>query len=51
MYTAGMGAGTATVATAAVLTLPNTGSSVIVTLALSVAAGLITWGIIYSRSH
>lgn len=51
MYTAGMGAGGATAVTATVLTLPNTGGNGIITIAISVAVGLITWGLIYKRVH
>lgn len=38
----------ATTAGAAAL-LPNTGSNSVVTVAVSVAVGLLTWGVIYSR--
>lgn len=51
MYTAGLGAGGATVVSATVLSLPNTGGNSIITIAISVAIGLITWGAIYKRVH
>lgn len=47
----GLGAGAATVATGAVLVLPNTGGNIIVNIALSVGAGLVTWGVLYARSN
>jgi LPXTG-motif cell wall-anchored protein len=47
MYLGGIGAGTATVATATVMTLPNTGSNAIVSFAVSIAVGLMTWGLLY----
>jgi hypothetical protein len=40
-------AGASVVAVGAATVLPNTGSSMIVTTALSAAAGLITWGALY----
>ncbi|HSX35315.1 MAG TPA: LPXTG cell wall anchor domain-containing protein [Patescibacteria group bacterium] len=46
-----LGASTATLGTAAAITLPNTGSNVVVTIALSVAAGLVTWGIMQARAR
>lgn len=48
MYVGGKGAGlaTATVATGSAVVLPNTGSNVLITLAVSVAAGMITWGVV-----
>lgn len=47
----GIGAGAAaTATTGAVLALPNTGSNMIVNIAISVAVGILTWGIIYSRA-
>jgi LPXTG-motif cell wall-anchored protein len=33
---------------AATTTLPNTGGNTIVTLAVAIAAGLLTWGALYS---
>jgi hypothetical protein len=47
MYVGGKGAGlaTATVATGSAVVLPNTGSNAIITIAVSVFAGMITWGI------
>lgn len=50
MYTAGLGAATAAVTTATVLSLPNTGSDAIISVALSVAAGLVAWGVLYSKA-
>jgi LPXTG-motif cell wall-anchored protein len=46
-----LGAATSTVVTGAVATLPNTGSNAYLTLALSVAAGLLTWGVLYARGR
>ena len=38
------------VSTTAAVILPNTGSSnAIINIAVSVAAGLVTWGILYAR--
>jgi hypothetical protein len=36
---------------AAVATLPNTGSNLLVSAALSVGAGLLTWGVVYTHSR
>ncbi|MBL8159611.1 LPXTG cell wall anchor domain-containing protein [Candidatus Saccharibacteria bacterium] len=44
----GMGAGAAT---AAVTVLPSTGASILQPLALSVLAGMLTWGILYARKQ
>lgn len=41
----------ATTATTAAVTLPNTGGNFIVTIAISVAAGLTIWGVLYARSN
>jgi hypothetical protein len=49
MYGRVLGAATTTVATAGVLTLPNTGGNAIVNVAISVAAGLATWGVITAK--
>lgn len=49
MYKGGLGAGAA-VTTGSALVLPNTGSSLMVNLALSVGAGLIVWGFVYART-
>jgi len=46
-----LGAATTTTATAAALTLPNTGSNGYLTIALSVGVGLLTWGVMYARSR
>ena len=35
---------------AAVVTLPNTGGNLLVSAAVSVAAGLAVWGVLYARS-
>ena len=51
MYGNILGATTATVTTVAALTLPNTGSNAVVTIAISVAAGLLTWGVMHARSR
>jgi LPXTG-motif cell wall-anchored protein len=41
----------AAVPTVAAVTLPNTGSNLIVTAALAVGAGLLTWGVLYGRNR
>ena len=51
MYGSVIGAATTTATTAAVLTLPNTGGNLIVNLAIAVGAGLVVWGVLYSRSR
>ena len=45
-----LGAATTTTATVAAVTLPNTGGNIVVTVAISVAAGLVAWGVLYARS-
>lgn len=35
--------------TTAVTTLPNTGSEMLVTVAVAAAAGVFTWGVLYVR--
>jgi hypothetical protein len=50
MYKGGLGAGAATVTTGSALILPNTGSSLLVNIALSVGVGLIVWGFVYART-
>jgi LPXTG-motif cell wall-anchored protein len=45
-----VGAAVAATTTVGALTLPNTGGDLVVTLALSVAAGLVAWGVLYARS-
>ncbi len=40
----------ATATTIGALTLPSTGGNLFVTLAVSVATGLVAWGVLYSRS-
>lgn len=45
MYGRGAGAGLVAVGTAAML--PNTGSNLIVTVAISAIAGLMAWGTLY----
>jgi hypothetical protein len=40
----------ATTATLGALTLPNTGGNLVVTLAVSVATGLVAWGVLYARA-
>jgi len=52
MYVGVIGATTATVATSAALsTLPNTGGNLLLNIALSVAAGMTAWGVLYARSR
>lgn len=53
MYSQGAvkGAAVATTATAAVTVLPNTGGNLVVNVAISVAAGLSVWGLLYARSR
>lgn len=57
MTNGGMGGGviaaTTSVAatTVTALTLPNTGSNAYVAVALSVGAGLVTWGVLYLRAR
>jgi LPXTG-motif cell wall-anchored protein len=50
----GMGSGPKVVAPIAAgvtpFVLPNTGGHGVVTLALAVGAGLLTWGVLYARS-
>ena len=31
--------------------LPNTGSNAVITLAIAVAAGLLTWGVLYAYNN
>lgn len=45
-----LGAATTTTAVVGAITLPDTGGNFVVTLAISVAAGLIVWGALYARS-
>jgi hypothetical protein len=42
-------AATTTTATVGAVTLPNTGGNFVVTVAISLAAGLVAWGVLYSR--
>ncbi|HUS26049.1 MAG TPA: hypothetical protein VMY99_01745 [Nevskiaceae bacterium] len=49
MYGKGAGAGVVTIGAATVL--PNTGSNLIVTVAVSAAAGLVTWGALYALAN
>ena len=42
---------TTTTATVAAVTLPSTGGNMVVTLAISVASGLVMWGILYTRAN
>lgn len=51
MYGRVLGACTGTVCTAAALTLPNTGSNIVVTMAVSIATGMVVWGLLYARSR
>lgn len=41
---------TAVPAVAAVATLPNTGGNLVVSTALAVGVGMLTWGVLYARS-
>ena len=45
-----LGATTSTVATGAAV-LPSTGGNVMVTLAIALAAGLLTWGALYAYAN
>jgi len=45
-----LGATTSSVVTGAVV-LPNTGGSVMVSLAIAIAAGLVAWGALYAYSN
>lgn len=45
-----LGATTSTVVTGAAV-LPDTGGNAIVTLAIAVAAGLLTWGVLYAYAN
>ncbi len=38
-------------AVAAISTLPNTGSNLMVSAALAVGAGMLTWGVLYARGR
>jgi hypothetical protein len=40
----------ATTTTVGALTLPNTGGNMLISLALSVASGLVVWGVLYAKS-
>lgn len=48
MYGKGAGSVVAATTTVGALTLPSTGGNFVVTLAVSVAAGLIAWGVVYA---
>lgn len=50
MYTGGNVLPLATVPTVGALVLPNTGGNFVVTLAVSVAAGMVAWGVLYAQS-
>ncbi len=45
-----LGATTSSVAAGAVV-LPNTGGNVMVSLAIAIAAGLLTWGALYAYAN
>lgn len=45
-----LGATTSSVVVGAAV-LPNTGGNAIVTLAFAIAAGLLTWGVLYSYAN
>lgn len=52
MYTGPVAAVPVTAGTvAAVTTLPNTGGNLLITAAVSVAAGLVAWGVMYAYSR
>lgn len=51
MYSNGTVLGATTGAAVAATVLPNTGSNSVVGLALALAVGLITWGVVYSRAN
>ncbi len=52
MYAGAKGAGPAVaVGAVAITTLPNTGGDFLVSTALSVAAGMIAWGVVYARTR
>lgn len=51
MYGRVLGACAGTVCTVAAVTLPNTGGNLVVTAAISIAAGMVVWGVLYARSH
>lgn len=44
-----LGSTTVAATTYAVTTLPNTGNSVLIQIAIAVAAGMLVWGVVYSR--
>jgi LPXTG-motif cell wall-anchored protein len=41
----------AAVPTVAAVTLPNTGSNLVITAAIAVGAGMLTWGVLYGRTR
>ena len=45
-----LGATTSSVVTGAVV-LPDTGSNAVVTLAIAIAAGMLTWGALYAYAN
>ena len=52
MYTsAGLGAATAVATTTAITVLPKTGGNVLIDVAVSLAAGLLVWGVEFVRTH
>ena len=51
MYTNPIVPVVATTTVAAAATLPNTGGDLLVSAAVSVAAGLVAWGVLYARSR
>ena len=44
-----LGTAAPVVTTLGVAVLPNTGSDILVQLAVAAAAGLVTWGVLYAR--
>jgi hypothetical protein len=50
MYGRGSAVAPVAVATGAAVTLPNTGGNLVVNLAISAAAGLVTWGVLYAAA-
>ena len=51
MYRTTIILGSATTGAVAATVLPNTGGSLVIELACAVVAGLIAWGVFYTRSR
>ena len=45
-----LGAATSTAVVGAAV-LPNTGGNAVVTMAIAIVAGLLTWGVLYARAN